>query len=333
MPADSPAPATVATPAKPDPETDPNGYGSIGDAGILDAIEIDLALEDTVVEPKPAPAAKAAPAKSDAVSPKPPPPEPKHPDWMVEQAKDLGIDDEIVEGSSTAALGKLITREMKKERAELARDKKADSAAPPVPSDPVAAFWAEQGEVDDEGKTVKVKDVQFHPALKKVLDTIVREVHGLKGTVGQSAQTEEQAKRAQLIAALDAEMAKFPGVFGAGAIDAVSKAAPKLAARRRDIMGKLLSRDFPAGTTARAAVIEVAGELFDLDDDPPPAPRKSGRNHYVEDTVARPTQRGAGAQKKKGPAAAAEAMEKYLEDNNLDLDSDPAEDPHPESEY
>ncbi len=314
-------PATVATPADAaDAADDPNGYGSIGDDHILEAIELDLEPEP------PKPAAKAPPAKDE--------PEPKHPDWMVEQAKDLGFEDDLIESLDSKALGKLITREMKRERAELKRDKTADSVTPPVPSDPVTAFWAEQGEVDDEGKKVQVKDVQFHPALKKVLDTIVREVHGLKGTVVQGAQTEEQTRRAQLIAALDAEMAKFPAVFGAGAIDAVSKAAPKLAARRRDIMGKLLAREFPQGTTARAAVVEVAGELFDLDDDEPPSPRrKPGRNHYVEDTVARPTNRGAPAAKKKGPAAAAEAIEKYLEDNNIDLDTDPADDPHPESEY
>jgi hypothetical protein len=327
--------ASAGSPAAAD--SDPEGYGSIGDNDILDAIELDLAPEPEPAPrtgpkpaaPKPASAAPSSPAT--VAAPKAEPEAPKHPDWMVEQAAELGIEDDLVGSLDTANLGKLITRELKRERAEARTAAKAEAVAPPVPSDPVAAFWSEQGEVDDEGKIVKVKDVQFHPALKKVLDAIVKDVHGLKGHAGKTEEQTRAQQEAAVQAEFDAAFAKREAVFAAGDAATVKAASPKAFLRRKAVYAEVMARQWPKGTSIEAAVATVANEMFE-EAEPVPAQRavKPKANAYVDNTVARPTRRAA-TDKPKGKQKAQEAADRWFEENGVD-ESDP-DDGDPDAEY
>lgn len=297
------------------------------DTAAIDAIEAELTGKTA---PKP-----AAKPKSPVVAPGPEvqTAEQKHPDWMVEQARDLGIEDDVIGSVPTAALAKLVTRELRRERAEAKRDRQAETVTPAVPSDPVAAFWAEQGEVDDGGKQVKVADVEFHPALKKVIETLARDLHGLKAAKAQTETVQQTAAEAAMQAEFDAAFSKLKTLFADGDAAAVKKSNAKAFAKRSTVYAEVMRRKWPRGTTVESAVATVTEELFDVTPESPLTTESPGArpkvSPYTDATVARPTTRTAA--KPKGRAKAESAVEEWLE-RNAGAEDDGV-DANPDAEY
>ncbi len=163
---------------------------------------------------------------ADQITP-PAPTVPKHPDYLTNQAADLGLEESDYAELSTAALGKLVYKLTKQQLAmrqssAAERDRQGLAVRPdttqplPIPPVPPAEEELDLG-VDENGAPIKPEDL--HPGLLRVLRKQAKEAKELRAELEADRNVRKQEKVKSAADALDGAFAEIgdADLFGEGA--------------------------------------------------------------------------------------------------------------------
>jgi hypothetical protein len=178
--------------------------------------------EAVAYPPPETPASVGQPAAASTAPPAPPEPDtrprnpdgtfakapPAHPDWLVQQAAELGLYEEDLSELSTGALTRQVNR-LYRERAafgdELAKARSLANNAvrQPEPAKPIE---------DDLGLTPEERD-ELHPSILNVLKRQAQKNRDLQERLGQFADTQQKAQQSAAEARIDAGFDSLPAEY------------------------------------------------------------------------------------------------------------------------
>jgi hypothetical protein len=186
-------------------------------------------------DPKPAQATAPAPAPTEPKPQAAEPPAPKHSARVLRMAKDFGIADAVIKGTTPEALDELVydlhsrslaeAREANRAGALRGASERGPSSTAPGPgSTPVprpgtppaedAIDWGE--ETLPDGKKVKFTEDEIAPAIVHVVRSLKREITELKGKLTATEQREQERQFSSVADEADGAFDSLGGIFGKG---------------------------------------------------------------------------------------------------------------------
>lgn len=269
------------------------------------------------------------------------PAKPKISARLLRMCKDLDITEDEIEGLNEDAVQVLVSREIRRARAEAARNARSENE-----SDRRKVERQEEeedlewGEFEDAetGRKRKATDEDIHPAILPVLKAQAKEIKALKAQLAGTKQATDVSAQERFEQAFDASCSRFKKTLGDGTYTQL-KGTPYT--KKREVIFKEVVAMIQADKSIQLdeavdrAVREIYGvklknpakPVVEDEEDEEDSEASKARSNYTSGKTARPQQRK--GKNKKSPQAAEDAVEAWLQDNMPAENSDDDD----ESEY